>query len=163
TGQAAMFVSGYWVYGWIKGNYKDFVKDLGVAPIPAPTKDDKRATVYGGWTAMVYANTKLPKEAAELAINMFVAKDSKRAAEQGCRLDHARQPWLDSLPSTVIGRIVIMTSEPSTIDYSRPTIRTGRRRNFNRDRLEQVVVGYLFILPDVLGLLVFVVGPMLLA
>lgn len=38
-----------------------------------------------------------------------------------------------------------------------------RLRGMNRDRLEQAVVAYLFLLPDVLGLLVFVVGPMLLA
>lgn len=33
----------------------------------------------------------------------------------------------------------------------------------NRDRREQAIVAYLFLLPDVLGLLVFVIGPMLLA
>jgi multiple sugar transport system permease protein len=37
------------------------------------------------------------------------------------------------------------------------------RRPINRDRLEQALVAYLFLLPDVLGLLVFVIGPMLLA
>lgn len=36
-------------------------------------------------------------------------------------------------------------------------------RQMNRDRLEQMVVAYLFLLPDVLGLLVFLVFPMLLA
>jgi len=38
-----------------------------------------------------------------------------------------------------------------------------RLRKVNRDRLEQIVVGYLFLLPDVLGLLVFIVGPMLMS
>ena len=33
----------------------------------------------------------------------------------------------------------------------------------SRDRLEEMVTGYLFVLPDVLGLLIFVVGPMLFA
>lgn len=39
----------------------------------------------------------------------------------------------------------------------------GRIRGMNRDRLEQVVVGYAFVLPDLLGLLVFMVGPMIMA
>src|SRR5690606_35879682 len=39
----------------------------------------------------------------------------------------------------------------------------GRARNGNRDRREQALVGYLFILPDLLGLLIFLVGPMLMA
>ena len=38
-----------------------------------------------------------------------------------------------------------------------------RIQNMNRDRLEQVLTAYLFLLPDVLGLLLFVIGPMLLA
>ncbi|GAB4443356.1 MAG: sugar ABC transporter permease [Anaerolineae bacterium] len=33
----------------------------------------------------------------------------------------------------------------------------------NRDKLEQAVVGYLFVLPDLIGLIVFMVGPMLMA
>lgn len=33
----------------------------------------------------------------------------------------------------------------------------------NRDKLEQAIVGYLFLLPDVLGLLIFIVGPMVMA
>ncbi len=37
TEQGAMFVSGYWVYGWIKDNYPEFLDKLGVAPIPAPS------------------------------------------------------------------------------------------------------------------------------
>jgi multiple sugar transport system permease protein len=38
-----------------------------------------------------------------------------------------------------------------------------RRRGLSKDRLDQMAVGYLFLLPDVLGLLVFVVAPMLFA
>jgi multiple sugar transport system substrate-binding protein len=92
TGQAAMFVSGYWVYGWITSTYKDFVKDLGVAPIPAPDKNSKLATVYGGWTVMVYANTKYAKQAADFAINMFGAKDNKRAADWGMKYNTKLSP-----------------------------------------------------------------------
>jgi multiple sugar transport system substrate-binding protein len=83
TGQGAMFVSGYWVYGWIAGAYPDFVDDLAVAPIPAPEKGDALQTVYGGWTVMVYAGTEHPEEAAEFAINMFGAEDNTRATEWG--------------------------------------------------------------------------------
>lgn len=42
-----------------------------------------------------------------------------------------------------------------------PATRASRR--FNRDRREEMLVGYLFVLPDVLGLAVFIVGPMLFA
>ncbi len=38
-----------------------------------------------------------------------------------------------------------------------------RLRQMDRDRLEQAVLGYLFVLPDLLGLLIFLVGPMLMA
>jgi multiple sugar transport system permease protein len=38
-----------------------------------------------------------------------------------------------------------------------------RKQRMSRDRVEQILVAYLFLLPDVLGLLIFVVGPMLLA
>jgi multiple sugar transport system permease protein len=39
----------------------------------------------------------------------------------------------------------------------------GRLKGVNRDRWEQALVAYLFLLPDVLGLLIFVIGPILLA
>jgi multiple sugar transport system substrate-binding protein len=83
TEQAAMFVSGYWVYGWIQATYPEFLDKLGVAPIPAPDEGDELATVYGGWTAMVYSGTEHPEEAVEFAINMFGAEDNTRAAEWG--------------------------------------------------------------------------------
>jgi multiple sugar transport system substrate-binding protein len=83
TGQAAMYVSGYWVYGWIADNYPEFLEDLAVAPIPAPDEGDELRTVYGGWTVMVYAGTEHPEEAAEFAINMFGAEDNTRATEWG--------------------------------------------------------------------------------
>ena len=38
-----------------------------------------------------------------------------------------------------------------------------RIQNSNRDKLEQVLTAYLFLLPDVLGLLIFIIGPMVLA
>lgn len=38
-----------------------------------------------------------------------------------------------------------------------------RLREMDRDRLEQIVVGYGFVLPDLLGLLIFMVGPMVMA
>lgn len=83
NGQGAMFVSGYWVWGWLKDNYPELIEDIGVAPIPAPEAGDELATVYGGWTVMVYAGTEHPDEAAEFAINLFGAEDNTRAAEWG--------------------------------------------------------------------------------
>lgn len=80
TEQAAMFVSGYWVWGWLQANYPEFVEKVGVAPIPAPEAGGEMATVYGGWTVMVYADTEQPEAAAEFAINMFGAEDNARAA-----------------------------------------------------------------------------------
>jgi multiple sugar transport system substrate-binding protein len=79
TEKAAMFVSGYWLYGWIKQTYPDFVEKVGVVRLPTPTADSKPVTVYGGWTVMVYSGTKFPKEAAEFAINLFGAQDPKRS------------------------------------------------------------------------------------
>jgi multiple sugar transport system substrate-binding protein len=83
TEQGAMFVSGYWVYGWIKDNFPDFLEKLAVTNIPAPEAGDEKRTVYGGWTSMVYAGTEHPDEAAEFAIGMFGAEDNTRAAEWG--------------------------------------------------------------------------------
>lgn len=44
---------------------------------------------------------------------------------------------------------------------TRSMIKTHKR--LSRDRREQIFVGYLFLLPDVLGLLVFLIGPMIFA
>lgn len=58
------------------------------------------------------------------------------------------------------------TAEPTATRSPTPTARTGPLssfRNMNRDKREQAILAYLFLLPDVLGLLIFVVGPMLLA
>src|SRR5690606_37165363 len=92
TGQAAMFVSGYWVYGWIKDNYPEFLEHLAVAPIPAPDEDSELITVYGGWTVMVYSGTEHPDEAAEFAINMFGAEDNSRAAAWGMEYNTKLSP-----------------------------------------------------------------------
>ncbi len=83
TEQGAMFVSGYWVYGWIEANYPEFLDKLGVASIPAPDEGDALQTVYGGWTVMVYSGTEHPEEAARFAIEMFGAEDNTRAGEWG--------------------------------------------------------------------------------
>jgi multiple sugar transport system permease protein len=56
--------------------------------------------------------------------------------------------------------------EPTAIAASEHKVRGGwlkRIQNMNRDRREQALVAYLFLLPDILGLLLFVIGPMLLA
>jgi multiple sugar transport system permease protein len=58
------------------------------------------------------------------------------------------------------------TAEPTAVAATGREAHTGwlsRFRNMNRDKREQALVAYLFLLPDVLGLLVFLVGPMLLA
>lgn len=57
-------------------------------------------------------------------------------------------------------------AEPTAVGAAQVAAHTGplaRLRNMNRDQREQAIVAYLFLLPDVLGLLIFVVGPMLLA
>ncbi len=78
NGQIAMFISGYWVWGWITGGYPEFAEHVGVAPIPAPEGMDP-VTAYGGWTVMVNAATEHPEEACEFAVNMFGAEDPARA------------------------------------------------------------------------------------
>lgn len=92
TGRAAMYVSGYWVYGWIAANYPEFLDKLGVALIPPPNAGDTNATVYGGWTTMVYNNTKCPKEAAEFAINLFGAEDLTRNVQWSTVLNTKLSP-----------------------------------------------------------------------
>lgn len=121
TGQAAMFVSGYWVYGWLQASYPDIVEDIGVIPIPAPAGKDL-ATVYGGWTAMVYANTTHPAEAAEFAINMFGAEDNSRAAAWGMEYNTKLSPrasvitdnadFYEQFPHNVFAHDIFPTARP---------------------------------------------------
>lgn len=92
TERAAMFVSGYWVYGWIQTNYPDFLDNLGVALIPPPNAGDANATVYGGWTVMAYANTECPEVAAEFAINLFGAEDLERNVQWNTVLNTKLSP-----------------------------------------------------------------------
>lgn len=121
TGNAAMFVSGYWVYGWLQATYPDLVKDIGVISIPAPAGKE-RATVYGGWTAMVYANTEHPAEAAEFAINMFGAEDNARAAAWGMQYNTKLSPrqsviadnveFYQTFPHDVFAHDIFPTARP---------------------------------------------------
>jgi multiple sugar transport system permease protein len=55
--------------------------------------------------------------------------------------------------------------EPTAASPDKIAVASGaaRWKRINRDRLEQALVAYLFLIPDVLGLLIFVIGPMLLA
>lgn len=75
TGRAGMYVSGYWVYGWLKSDYPDFVERVGIVPIPPPTKDDPNITIYGGCSLMVSSRTEFPEDAAEFAVQLFGAED----------------------------------------------------------------------------------------
>lgn len=121
TGNAAMFVSGYWVYGWLQAAYPDLVKDIGVVPIPAPAGKDL-ATVYGGWTVMVYANTTHPAEAAEFAVNMFGAEDNSRAAAWGMQYNTKLSPrasviadnadFYEQFPHNVFAHDIFPTARP---------------------------------------------------
>jgi multiple sugar transport system substrate-binding protein len=122
TEQAAMFVSGYWVYGWIAADFPEFVEDVGVAPIPAPDEGDELATVYGGWTVMVYAGTEHPDEAAEFAINMFGAEDNSRAAAWGIEYNTKLSPrpsvlednaeFYETFPHNVFAHEIFPTARP---------------------------------------------------
>ncbi|MCZ7544669.1 MAG: sugar ABC transporter substrate-binding protein [Anaerolineae bacterium] len=122
TGQAAMFVSGYWVYGWIEANYPEFLEHLAVAPIPAPDEGDAQITVYGGWTVMVYAGTDHPAEAAEFAINMFGAEDNARAAAWGIEYNTKLSPrqsvvadnadFYENFPHNVFANDIFPTARP---------------------------------------------------
>lgn len=122
TEQAAMFVSGYWVYGWIQANYPEFLDKLGVASIPAPNEGDPLKTVYGGWTVMVYSGTKHPDEAAEFAINMFGAEDNSRAAAWGMQYNTKLSPrasviadnaeFYSQFPHNVFANDIFPTARP---------------------------------------------------
>jgi len=54
-------------------------------------------------------------------------------------------------------------TSPLTAEHPTKKRFLRRLREMNRDRREQMIVGYLFVLPDLLGLLIFMVGPMFMA
>ncbi len=56
-----------------------------------------------------------------------------------------------------------MTANAPPLVETRQRGLVRRLRGMNHDKLEQIVVGYAFVLPDLLGLLVFMVGPMIMA
>jgi multiple sugar transport system permease protein len=58
------------------------------------------------------------------------------------------------------------TLEPTVVTTPTTNARRGwlgRWKGMSRDRREQALIAYLFLLPDVLGLLVFVIGPIIMA
>jgi len=84
--QAAMYASGYWVYGLITDIYPDFVEKVGVTTLPVANAGDPPLSVYGGWTLMVYSGTDYPAEASEFAINLYGGKDLERIGKWGTEL-----------------------------------------------------------------------------
>ena len=54
-------------------------------------------------------------------------------------------------------------SPPHSNDHSERTGWLSRWQQMNHDKREQILTAYLFLVPDVVGLLLFVIGPMLLA
>jgi multiple sugar transport system substrate-binding protein len=84
--QAAMYASGYWVYGLITDIYPDFVEKVGVTTLPVVNAGDAPLSVYGGWTLMVYSGTDYPAEASEFAIGLYGGKDMERIAKWGTEL-----------------------------------------------------------------------------
>jgi multiple sugar transport system substrate-binding protein len=65
-GKVAMSVSGSWVIGSLRNDYKDILDNVGVAVAPTPDGDyTKPSASLGGWTLVVDGKSKHPKEAAE--------------------------------------------------------------------------------------------------
>lgn len=65
SGQVAMVVSAGWWTGSLKEQMGEDYRDVGVAPLPVPEADDKRATLCTGFMLGVNAASEHPREAWE--------------------------------------------------------------------------------------------------
>ncbi|NLU71779.1 extracellular solute-binding protein [Streptomyces sp. HNM0575] len=81
-GDVAMIVDGPWdIAGALQGKeFKDDKDNLGVAPVPAGSKD--RGSPQGGWNLSVYAGSKNLRTAQEFAKYMSSAEVQQRTTEK---------------------------------------------------------------------------------
>lgn len=76
-GKEAMAITGSWVIGQLRNDYKDILDKVGVAPVPTNDGSTNKPTAsLGGWTLAIDGKAKNPKEAAEF-ISWLLAGDPK--------------------------------------------------------------------------------------
>ncbi|MET9383040.1 ABC transporter substrate-binding protein, partial [Streptomyces sp. NPDC002928] len=82
SGQVAMVVSAGWWTGSLKAQMGKDYRDVGVAPVPVPEADDKRATLSTGFMLGINTASKHPREAWEFLrwLNTEKVKSPKKGA-----------------------------------------------------------------------------------
>lgn len=83
--KAAMIIAGYWFSGFLKTNEltKDRLGDFGVAPAPVVEGGKRISPTGAGTGAIIYKNTKHPKEAWEVFEWFFGSKPAEDRAKAG--------------------------------------------------------------------------------
>jgi multiple sugar transport system substrate-binding protein len=76
-GKEAMAITGSWVMGQLRADYKGILDNVGVAPVPTKDGDATKPTAsLGGWTLTIDAKSKHPQQAADF-ITWLYAGDTK--------------------------------------------------------------------------------------
>jgi multiple sugar transport system substrate-binding protein len=83
SGQVAMVVSAGWWTGSLKEQMGEGYRDVGVAPLPLPEADDKRATLSTGFMLGVNAASEHPREAWEFLRWLNTEKVRVKSAGKG--------------------------------------------------------------------------------
>ncbi len=83
--KAAMIIAGYWFSGFLKTNEltKDRLADFGVAPAPMAEGGKRISPTAFGTGAVIYKNSKHPKEAWEVFEWFFGGKPAEDRAKEG--------------------------------------------------------------------------------
>ena len=83
--KAAIIIAGYWFSGFLKTNEltKDRLDDFGVAPAPVVEGGKRISPTGAGTGAIIYKNTKHPKEAWEVFEWFFGAEPAVERAKAG--------------------------------------------------------------------------------
>ncbi|MFG2385090.1 ABC transporter substrate-binding protein [Streptomyces avermitilis] len=83
SGQVAMVVSAGWWTGSLKAQMGKDYRDVGVAPVPVPEADDRRATLSTGFMLGVNTASKHPREAWEFLRWLNTEKVSAKRVKEG--------------------------------------------------------------------------------
>ncbi|OCT12589.1 hypothetical protein A8709_32770 [Paenibacillus pectinilyticus] len=92
--KVAMTMGGSWTIGQLKNDYPDQMKNIGVSFFPTEDGDYKKPTAsLGGWSVVIDANSKHPKEDADFLTWMF-ARDPNVLADYFKRGGYTKfSPW----------------------------------------------------------------------
>ena len=99
--KAAIIIAGYWFSGFLKTNEltKDRLGDFGVAPAPTMEGGKRISPTGAGTGAIIYKNTKHPKEAWEVFEWFFGGKPAEDRAKAGYGLP-GTQTLAEMLPQS---------------------------------------------------------------